>query len=81
MPLADVAGILATDDPDARAVLIAGHLRRLEAVLDHTRAAVASLRQLLRPDIDQLEVQLRSVPPRTVAAIGDTVKLDDVLSW
>jgi hypothetical protein len=81
MPLADVAGILATDDPDARSALIAGHLRRLETELDRTRAAVASLRQLLRPDVDQLEVQLRSVPPRTVAAISDIVELDDVVDW
>jgi len=36
MPLAEVAGILAAEDPDARAALIAGHLRRLEAELERT---------------------------------------------
>lgn len=81
MPLAEVALVLATEDPEARAALISGHLQRLEAELDRTRAAVASLRQLLRPDVDQLDVRLRSVPPRTVAAVSDTVELDDVLAW
>ena len=50
--------------------LIAGHLRRLEDELDRTRAAVTSLRQLLQPDADELRVELRSVPARTVAAIA-----------
>lgn len=81
MPLAEVAGILAAEEPQARAALIADHLQRLEAELDRTRAAVASLRQLLRPDVDQLDVRLRSVPARTAAAISDTVELDGVLSW
>jgi DNA-binding transcriptional MerR regulator len=81
MPLAEVSTILATEDPDARATLIADHLQRLEAELDRTRAAVTSLRQLLRPDLAQLEVQLRSVPARTVAAISGMVELDEVLAW
>jgi DNA-binding transcriptional MerR regulator len=81
MPLADVGRVLATDDPDGRAALIAAHLQRLEAELDRTRAAVTSLRQLLRPDAEQLEVALRTVPARTVAAISDTVDLDYVLDW
>lgn len=81
MPLADVARILANEDPGARAELVAGHLQRLEAELDRTRAAVASLRQLLRPDVAELAVRLRSVPARTVAAISGTVDHDDVLAW
>jgi DNA-binding transcriptional MerR regulator len=81
MPLPEVARILATQDPRARAVLIAGHLQRLETQLDRTRAAVVSLRQLLRPDVEQLDVHLRSVPARTVAAISGTVELDQMLVW
>ena len=81
MPLTEVSRILATEDPEARATLIADHLQRLEAELDRTRAAVASLRQLLRPDLEQLQVQLRSVPARTVAAIRGTVERDEVLAW
>ena len=46
VPLADVKAILATEEPQRRADLIAGHLQRLEDELDRTRAAVRSLRQL-----------------------------------
>jgi DNA-binding transcriptional MerR regulator len=81
MPLAEVGGILATENPDTRAALIAGHLQRLEAELDRTRAAVTSLRRLLRPDVGQLDVELRTVPARTVAAVSGTVDLDEMLAW
>ncbi|WP_433218643.1 MerR family transcriptional regulator [Dactylosporangium sp. CS-047395] len=79
VPLAEVRAILATADPDRRAALIAGHLERLQETLDRTRAAVASLRRLLRPE-DPV-VTVRSVPARTVAAITAVVALPDVLSW
>ena len=82
MPLADVKSILATDDPEKRAELITGHLHRLEAELDRTRAAVVSLRQLLRPDAAELEVELRSIPARSVAAINTpAVRLENALGW
>jgi DNA-binding transcriptional MerR regulator len=81
MPLAEVGRILATEDPDTRAALIAGHLKRLETELDRTRAAVASLRQLLRPDVEQLDVQLRTVPARTVAAVSGVIDVDEMLAW
>jgi DNA-binding transcriptional MerR regulator len=81
MPLAEVRRVLASDAPEARAALIAGHLRRLEDELDRTRAAVKSLRRLLEPDVERLEVELRSTPARTVAAIGETVELEGVLAW
>ncbi len=81
VPLAEVRAILATDDPRRRADLVAGHLRRLEDELDRTRAAVVSLRRLLRPDPADLEVELRSEPARTVAAVSDRVLLADVHAW
>ncbi len=82
VPLTEVKAILATDDPRRRADLVTAHLRRLEENLDRTRAAVVSLRELLRPaDTVQLSVQLRSLPPRTVAAIRGEVELDEVLDW
>jgi DNA-binding transcriptional MerR regulator len=81
VPLADVARILAVDDPAARAELLAGHLRRVEAELERTRATAVALRRLLRPDPGPLDVALHAVPARTVAAIGATVGLDDVLEW
>ena len=61
VPLAEVKSMLATDDADHRAELITGHLRRLEAALDRTRAAVVSLRRLLLPEAAATAVELRSV--------------------
>jgi DNA-binding transcriptional MerR regulator len=81
VPLAEVGEILATEDPKARAELVTGHLRRLEAELDRTRTAVTSLRQLLRPDVKELQVSLRSLPARTVAGIGGKVERSDVVAW
>jgi DNA-binding transcriptional MerR regulator len=81
VPLAEVKAILATEDPQRRADLIAGHLQRLEDELDRTRAAVRSLRQLLRPEVRDLRVELRSVPARTVAAIHGAVKRADIVAW
>lgn len=81
MPLADVRKILASDDPETRAEMIAVHLRRLESELDRTRAAVTSLRQLLRPDVDELDVELRSVSATTVAAISGTVAQEQMPTW
>ncbi|WP_255610040.1 MerR family transcriptional regulator [Micromonospora sp. PLK6-60] len=81
VPLAEVKSILATDDPERRTELIAGHLRRLEAELDRTRAAVVSLRQLLRPDAAAPEIELRSVPARTAVAIRAQVEQENALAW
>ncbi|WP_229404267.1 MerR family transcriptional regulator [Micromonospora sp. NBRC 110038] len=81
VPLAEVKSILATDDPQRRTELVAGHLRRLEAELDRTRAAVVSLRQLLRPDAAAPEIELRSVPARTVVAIRAQVRHEHALAW
>ena len=81
VPLAEVGEILATEDPKERADLVTRHLRRLEAELDRTRAAVTSLRQLLRPDIEELQVRLRSLPTRTVAGISGTVERSHVVAW
>lgn len=81
VPLSDVQRILRSPDPATRAALVADHLRRLEAQLDRTRAAVASLQRLLRPETAGLEVELREVPATTVAAIEDDVDRDDVLDW
>jgi DNA-binding transcriptional MerR regulator len=81
VPLAEVKEIVASSDPQQRAELVVGHLRRLEDELDRTRAAVVSLRRLLHPDTDELRVELRSVPARTVVAIRERVEQDRVLAW
>ncbi|MGY1753516.1 MerR family transcriptional regulator [Blastococcus sp. SYSU D01042] len=81
VPLADVARILAAPEPGDRAALVAGHLERLEQELERTRAAVVSLRRLLRPEPAGLAVELYREPARTVAAVEDDVALDDVVDW
>lgn len=81
VPLADVKAILATEDPRRRADLIADHLQRMEDELDRTRAAVRSLRQLLRPDVRDLRIELRSVQARTVTAIRGAVRRADLIAW
>lgn len=81
VPLADVRAILAADDPLQRAAVVANHLQRLEHELDRTRAAVTSLRQLLRPDPTQLQVELTSLPARTVAGIHVEVRDNSDLAW
>lgn len=81
MPLAEVRGMLATADPDSRAALIAGHLHRLESELDRTKTAVSALRRLLRPEPEQLAVELRSVPAMTVAAITGLIARDEIADW
>jgi DNA-binding transcriptional MerR regulator len=81
VPLGDVHRILRSPDPGTRAALIADHLQRLESELERTRAAVTSLRRLLRPEPAGVDVELRRVPATTVAAVEDDVELDDVLDW
>jgi DNA-binding transcriptional MerR regulator len=81
VPLPDVHRILRSPDPGARAALVADHLQRLESQLDRTRAAVASLRRLLEPQPPPLEVELRTVPATTVAAVEEDVDHDSVLAW
>lgn len=81
VPLADVRRIIGTADPGSRASLVADHLHRLESQLDRTRAAVASLRRLLAPEPAPVQVEVRTVPALTVAAVEGEVDLDDVLTW
>jgi DNA-binding transcriptional MerR regulator len=81
VPLPEVGRILHSPEPGARAALVAEHLQRLESELDRTRAAVTSLRRLLRPDPAPLEVELRAVPATTVAAVEGDVAADEVIAW
>jgi DNA-binding transcriptional MerR regulator len=81
VPLAEIESILATDDPQKRAEVIAGHQQRLEEELGRTRAALSSLRRLLSPDPAAIEVELRSLPPRIVVGIEGQVRLDQSLEW
>lgn len=81
VPLAEVKAILATEDPRRRTELISAHLRRLEESLDRTRAAVHSLRELLRPTVDELPAWVKSTPARSVAAVSGHVPYNAVHAW
>lgn len=81
MPVREVGEVLATSDPQARSALIAGHLERLENQLDDTRAAVTSLRRLLAPTVAPIEVEHRTTPATTTAAISATVDHSEILAW
>jgi DNA-binding transcriptional MerR regulator len=81
MPVREVGEVLATTDPQARRTLISSHLDRLQNQLDQTRAAVTSLRRLLDPAGTRIEVEHRSAPALSVAAIRENVALADVLTW
>jgi DNA-binding transcriptional MerR regulator len=81
MPVREVAALVVSTDPDARAALIAQHLERLESQVEQTRAAVVALRRLLQPGPSPLEVDHRRTEVAKVAAIQDVVDLEDVLSW
>ncbi|GAA1900791.1 MerR family transcriptional regulator [Lapillicoccus jejuensis] len=81
VPLGDVQRILRSPEPQVRAALVAEHLERLEDELGRTRAAIVSLRRLLRPDPAPIEVTVRAEPARTVAAVEGVVDSGDVASW
>ena len=67
MPVSEVKAVLDAPDALARNALIAAHLGRLEAELAQTRAAVDSLRNLLRPPVDAPAIEHRSVPATRAA--------------
>jgi DNA-binding transcriptional MerR regulator len=81
VPLAEVKVILGTDDPVERAERISLHLERLESDLLRTHAAVVSLRRLLKPELEDLHVELKTLPLRSVGAVSATVALQDVGPW
>jgi DNA-binding transcriptional MerR regulator len=81
MPAPEIADVLATTDPDARAALMAHHLERLQHQLDNIGAAVSALRRLLQPDPPPVEVELRRLEATPAAAVRGTVDLGAVLAW
>ncbi len=81
MPLDEVRAVLVAPDRTSRNRLIAAHLDRLQSQLEHTRAAVDSLRALLDPPDALAAVEHRSVPPVTAMAITATVDHDEVAGW
>jgi DNA-binding transcriptional MerR regulator len=81
MPVGEVKAVLDAPDAPARNALIAAHLGRLEAELAQTRAAVDSLRNLLRPPEEAPAIERRSVPATRAAGIAALVDRADALPW
>jgi DNA-binding transcriptional MerR regulator len=83
MPLEDVQAVLAAPDIATRNEVIAAHLSRLEATLERTQQATASLRDLLqiRTPTAPADLAHLSVPATTAAAITDTIDIKDAGAW
>jgi DNA-binding transcriptional MerR regulator len=81
MPLGEIATVVRTPDPGARAEMIAAHLTRLEGVLARTQAAVASLRDLLATPPATLAIEYRREPEVDTASIAATVELAELAIW
>ena len=81
MPLDTIRTLLATPDVRTRNELIAAHLKHLEVELARTRAAVASLRNLLEPPSSPVGIGRRKADRVNAAAISEVVAVKDALSW
>jgi len=81
MPVERVRDVLAAPDLAMRNRLIAEHLERLENRLAETRAAVASLKNLLEPPTAGLAVELRTVPAAPALVIRAMVTRADLFAW
>lgn len=81
MPVEDVRAVLAAPDPTARDALITRHLDRMQAQLEQTQAAVASLRSLLTRAPDRPRIERRSVPATLAIAISAVVHGAEVIEW
>ena len=81
MPVAEVKAVLNAPDTAARNALITTHLNRLETELAQTRAAVDSLRNLLRRPAAARSIKHRTVPATPAVGIRQIVDRDDILAW
>ena len=81
MPVPDVKAVLSAPDEQSRDRAIAEHLQRMEESLGRTAQLVASLRTLLRPDEEPIDVEYRTVTDTTVFGIGAKVGKGEIESW
>jgi DNA-binding transcriptional MerR regulator len=81
MPVSEIHAVLATSDLTQRNELIAAHLRRMETELAKTQNAVASLRDILEQPTKDLRIEHRRIGKTPAAAIRETVRSKDALSW
>lgn len=80
MPIAEIRGVLAEPDQEARQKVLARHLDRMEAELTRTREVVVSLRRLLGPE-PEVPVQHRQAPGSPVVRVSARLGRDEVADW
>ncbi|MCU1395400.1 MAG: MerR family transcriptional regulator [Ilumatobacteraceae bacterium] len=81
MPIDDVRAVVVAPDVEARNVLIAHHLSRLERQLRETRSHVDSLRDLLDPSAGSSAIVHRSVPVTLALAVSGDVTRTGLGTW
>jgi DNA-binding transcriptional MerR regulator len=83
MPLEEIQAVISAPDLATRNELIAGHLRRLETTLEKTRAAAASLRDLLDPppDATPVAIEHRRIATTPAAAVQEVIDVKDATGW
>jgi DNA-binding transcriptional MerR regulator len=83
MPIEEINAVISTPDLVARNELIAGHLRRLEATLERTQQAAASLRDLLEPPAGAAAavIEHRRMPATPAAAVTEVIDAADASAW
>jgi DNA-binding transcriptional MerR regulator len=83
MPLEEIQAVIATTDVSERNELIAGHLQRLEAMLERTQEAAASLRDLLQPPVDSTPETIihRRMYATPAAAVSEVIDVSDASAW
>lgn len=81
MPLEVIRRVLAAPTVADRNAAISAHLARMEAQLEHTRSAVASLRGLLDPSPEPLEIGHRTIAPTPAVVIRGMIDVADLSSW
>lgn len=81
MPLEQIRAVLSAPDIETRNAGISAHLKRMEVQLDQTRAAVASLRNLLHEPSSTAAVEYRTTDPTPVLALRAEVTMADAGEW
>ena len=81
MPVPELKSYVAAADEQARHAIVSAHLDRMENQLLQTQDAVAALRALITPTGITTRIDIRHEDAVLAAAITETVRLDDVVTW
>ncbi|WP_067825614.1 MerR family transcriptional regulator [Nocardia inohanensis] len=82
MPVPEIREVLSAPDRASRDAALRTHLERMEAELQRTRDAVASLRTLLLPPTEiDIKVQYRSVASYPALSVAEVVLREVIGEW